>query len=68
MIVNNEEISFDELSDNILIGINRALRKLVEKTAAADDTLIIGNEDGTCKEVPAKELLKALNEKEGISN
>ena len=60
MIVNNTELSFDELSDKILIGINKANRKLVEKTAAENGSLIIGNLDGTCKDVPAKELLKKL--------
>lgn len=60
MIVNNKEVSFDELSNQILSGVNKAILKLVEKTAAENGSLIIGNIDGTCKEVPAKELLKAL--------
>jgi hypothetical protein len=62
MMVNNKEICFDELSNKILLGINKAVCKLVEKTAAENGSLIIGNIDGTCKDVPAKKLLKILNQ------
>lgn len=61
MIVNNKEVSFDDLSEKILLGINIANRKLVEKTAAENGSLIIGNIDGSFKDVPAKELLKEMN-------
>jgi hypothetical protein len=60
MTIKNKEVSLDELSQNILQGINMAIRKLVEKTAAENGSLIIGNLDGTCKDVPAKELLEKL--------
>jgi hypothetical protein len=60
MTIKNKEVSLDELSQNILQGINKAIRKLVEKTAAENGSLIIGNLDGTCKDVPAKELLEKL--------
>lgn len=63
MIINNENIEFEELSVKILGGINKALRQLVENTAAKDGTLVVGDGKGNPISVPAKELLKQLSEK-----
>lgn len=57
----SEKLRFNELSEKILLGLKIANRKLVEKTAAENGSLIIGNIDGSCKDVPAKELLKEMN-------
>jgi hypothetical protein len=51
---------FDELSDKIVEGINKALRKLAETSAANDKSLVVGDGKGGFKSVPAKELLKTL--------
>lgn len=54
---------FDELSDKIIEGVNKALRKLVETSAANNQSLIVGDDNGGFKSVPAKELLKKLPNK-----
>lgn len=50
----------DELEAKVLEGMKRANRKLVETAAANNESLIIGDKDGSFKAVPAKELLKTL--------
>jgi len=49
------------LSDKILLGMRKAMRKLVEETAAKEGNLVV-KRNGEIKEVPAKELLKTLPE------
>ena len=63
MIINDENIEFDEFSRRILDGVNKAVRKLVEAAAARDESLITGDENGKGKSIPAKELLKRFTEK-----
>jgi hypothetical protein len=60
MIIKNKEFELDELSAKILGGINKALRKLAETAAANNESLVVGDDDGGFKSVPAKELLKTL--------
>jgi hypothetical protein len=59
MIAHTKE-NFDELSNKIIEGVNKALRNLVETSAANDQSLIVGDDKGGFKSVPAKELLKTL--------
>jgi hypothetical protein len=47
----------DQLPQKVLIGLRKALRKLVERSAANDESLVIADKDGNIKTVPAKELL-----------
>ncbi|CAN5519864.1 hypothetical protein BH09BAC6_BH09BAC6_27670 [soil metagenome] len=60
MITDIDKTGIDELADKIIIGINKALRKLVETSAANNESLVVGDKDGHIKTVPAKELLKTL--------
>jgi hypothetical protein len=53
--------NFDELSDKIIEGVNKALRQLVETSAANNENLVVGDKNGGFKSVPAKELLKTLS-------
>ncbi len=46
-------------ADKVMYGLRRALRKLVEESAANGESLVI-KRDGEIKEVPAKDLLKTL--------
>lgn len=62
MITNIDKAGIDELADKIIIGINKALRKLVETSAANNKSLVVGDKEGNIKTVPAKELLKTLPE------
>ena len=50
-----------ELSNKVLNGVKKAVRKLIETNAANDEDMVIGNKDGSFKIVPAKELLKGLS-------
>ena len=47
-------------SDKVMFGLKIALRKMAEEAALHNESLVIGNEDGTFKLVPAKELLETL--------
>jgi len=49
------------LSDRVLLGLRKAMRKLADETAATGGTLVV-KKDGVLKEVPAKELLGTLPE------
>ena len=45
------------LPEKVLTGLRKALRKLVENSAANNESLVIADKDGNIKTVPAKELL-----------
>jgi len=64
MIVQTKNGELDELGERILYGVNKAIRKLVEKTAANDGSLVIGDDKGGFKTVSAKEILKTLPKEE----
>lgn len=61
MIIKDNKTDLNELAANIINGVNKALRKLAESSAANNESLIIGDKDGNVKSVPAKELLKTLS-------
>jgi len=46
-----------QLPEKVLTGLRKALRKLVESSAANNESLVIADKDGNIKTVPAKELL-----------
>ena len=52
---------FQNVSYKVMIGLKRALRKLAEEAALNDESLVIGDKDGSVKSVSAKELLKTLS-------
>ncbi|QJB39903.1 hypothetical protein HF324_19385 [Chitinophaga oryzae] len=54
-----KEKELQELSSKVMKGMKIALRKLVEKSAANNEELVIGDKDGTVKTVPARELLSS---------
>lgn len=55
----NSESSF---TDKVMFGLKIALRRMTEEAALHDRSLVIGNNDGTFKMVPAKDLLETLPE------
>jgi hypothetical protein len=57
----NNTMNIDELAAKVLEGVRKANQKLVEAAAANNESLIIGEKDGTFKSVPAKEILKTLS-------
>jgi len=60
MIAQTKNTELDEFAEKILYGVNKAIRKLVEPSAANNKSLVIGDDTGGFKSVPAKELLKTL--------
>jgi hypothetical protein len=60
MIMNNKEKELTELSDKIMQGMRKAMRKLVETSAAQNKKLVVGDNNGNPISVPAKDLLKTL--------
>jgi 20S proteasome alpha/beta subunit len=58
----DKKLSLDELSEKVLEGMRKAIRKMVEKKAANNGSLVIGDNKGGFKEVPAKELLQTLEQ------
>ena len=62
-MIKTEEIIVEDFADKLMRGVNKALRKLVETSAANDESLIISDGNGNPESVPAKELLKRFTEK-----
>ncbi|MFI5139095.1 MAG: hypothetical protein ACHQIM_14830 [Sphingobacteriales bacterium] len=60
MIAQTKSTDLDEFAEKVLYGVNKALRKLVETSAANNESLVISDGKGNVKSVPAKELLKTL--------
>lgn len=52
-----------EFSEKFMLGLNLAIKRLIEKSALNNDTLVISDKLGNVKEVPAKELLKNYENK-----
>lgn len=63
MGVQDKKKELDELGDKIIYGVNKALRQLVETSAANNESLVVSDGKGNPKTVPAKELLKTLSKK-----
>ena len=61
MIAKIESDGSDEFTERIMAGINKALYKLVETSAAKNESLVISDGKGHPKSVPAKEILKTLS-------
>ena len=53
----NEIIDINELSEKVIEGMEKAIKKLVESSALKNEDLIIRDKDGNIKSVPAKDLL-----------
>jgi hypothetical protein len=59
----NEITDRAELSEKVITGLRKALLKLVENSAANNESLVIADKDGNIKTVPAKELLPLVQNK-----
>lgn len=56
-VMEDKTIYLDEFSENLLYGLKKAMRKLVETSAKMDEELVIEDNDGQVKSVPARDLL-----------
>ena len=59
-LVINKKTDINELSEKVIQGLKKALRKLVETSAANGEDLVVGDKDGKIKTVPAKDLLASV--------
>ena len=57
---NNKVSGIDKLSNEILEGIRKASKKLIEKSAANNEELIVADKNGNPVSIPARDLLKNL--------
>jgi hypothetical protein len=55
----NTKIELEELSAKVMLGLQKAIRKLVEESAAKNRSLVV-KINGEIKKVPAKDLLHTL--------
>jgi hypothetical protein len=53
----DQRIDIEDLSEKVLKGVQKAVSDLIEANAAKGKDMVIGNEDGSFKIVPAKDLL-----------
>jgi len=53
----DQNTNIEKLSEMVLKGVQKAVNELVEANAARSKDMVIGNEDGSFKIVPAKDLL-----------
>lgn len=54
---------YEEMGKKILTGLRLAKQRLIEQTAANNGSLVVGDENGNTISVPAKELLKKMQNK-----
>jgi hypothetical protein len=59
-MMNNKEKELIVLSDRVMPGMKKVMRKLVETNAAQNKNLVVGDQEGNPISVPAKDLLKTL--------
>ncbi|WP_249219825.1 zeta toxin family protein [Chitinophaga sp. HK235] len=58
--INSKKREFEKLSDKVMKGMKIALRRLVEKSAANNEELVIGDKNGQIKVVQANDLLSSV--------
>ena len=58
--MSDQRTNIDDLSEKVLKGIQKAVSDLIVANAAKGEDMVIGNEDGSFKIVPAKDLLPKL--------
>jgi hypothetical protein len=56
-----DDKNVNNISEKIMLGMRKALKKLVETNAANNKDLVIKGKDGKAQRVPAKELLHRLD-------
>jgi len=61
MIPKTANTDLNIFTEKVMTGVNKAVRQLVETSAANNKNLIVGDKDGNPISVPAKELLKRFS-------
>jgi len=56
----NKRTDVNELAEKVLVGMKKAIKKLVETKAKNNQDLVIGDKDGNIRTVPAKDLLNTI--------
>lgn len=58
--MSEKKTDINELSEKVLEGMRKALKKLVESRARNNEALVIGDKNGTIQNIPAKDLLQIV--------
>lgn len=58
----------DEFSQKIMLGIRKAVHKMIEERAEINEVVMVGDGEEGFKYVPAKELLESLKNSEQDSD
>jgi len=58
------EDTTDRLSERIIFGVRKAVRKMIEERAAIGEVVMVGDGEEGFKYVPAKELLELMQKDE----
>lgn len=54
----------DEFSQKIMVGVRKAVRKMIEERAEIGEVVMVGDGEEGFKYVPARELLETLRKDE----
>lgn len=60
-MVNPDKENFSQILDKIVVGVNKAVKNMIEESALRDESIVIGEKNGQARRIPAKELLKSLD-------
>lgn len=58
----------NSLSERIIFGVRKAVRKMIEERAAAGDVVMVPDGEEGFKYLPATEVLESLNNSEKKTN
>jgi len=61
MTINNKQTNIEDFANKLIDTLRGGLKQMAEKAAENNESLVIGDKDGSVKTIPAKELLKSLS-------
>ncbi|MCF0068918.1 hypothetical protein LZD49_00455 [Dyadobacter sp. CY261] len=53
--------NLNDVSERIIFGVRKAVRKMIEERALTGDVVMVGDGEDGFKYVPAKDVLESLN-------
>lgn len=59
--MDNQVKNFDEQANKIIMGINKAVEKMLVKSAANNEDVVIGDDYGDYKIITRKRFIKRTN-------
>lgn len=59
---NPDKEKFSQILGRIVVGVNNAVRSMIEESALRDESVVIGEKNGQARRIPAKEFLKSMEQ------